>query len=173
LISQTCTAIVGVTTPIETNANTTFEILTNPTFDFSLNLCKDSLCNNKSNIFIQEGDIYFSYNSSLEQISTIANLTYPDGKIENLDIPSSIKAEQIGTYNLEITVSKEGYKTIVKKIQFGVIEKEAKISYVDLEKEKQKLSNNIPNYVFIILGIILVLGSIILIIYLVKRKSNK
>ena len=42
-------------------------------------------------------------------------------------MPTSIKANQIGTYTLKVTASKEGYKTKTLSTQFGVIEKEAEI----------------------------------------------
>jgi len=54
-------------------------------------------------------------------------MTYPNNTKRQLTLPSSIKAEQIGTYTLEAIASKQGYKTMNIKEQFGVIEKEAEI----------------------------------------------
>ena len=48
LISQTCTAMVGIISPTEVSANKSFTISTNPSFEFNLNLCKDRSCSNKS-----------------------------------------------------------------------------------------------------------------------------
>ena len=174
LIAQTCTAIIEVIGSVEVSINKSFEILTNPFFDFNVNLCKEASCFERSFIFIKGEDIYFNYVSDVHDLTISANLTYPNDQTEKLNIPSLIKAEQIGTYGLEITASKENYKTISKNIQFGVIKEEAKIEYTSLEElkeeneQKEVFGKVIP---YLIVGG-LILALIIGIIYLLKKRKK-
>jgi hypothetical protein len=99
-------------------------------FELELKTCKDQSCLEKSKIFIQNTDIYLDYDSEVPEPTITATLTLPDQTTQQLTLPTSIKAEQIGTYELDITASKQDYKTITRKEQFGVIEKQADIPFV-------------------------------------------
>jgi len=55
---QTCNASVSVIEPYSLTEKESFEIVTNPSFSFSLFLCKDQLCEEKSKIFARGEDIY-------------------------------------------------------------------------------------------------------------------
>jgi len=93
----------------------------------NLKICKDLSCSESEKIFFQNENIYLDYSSEVKNISINANLTYPDKTLKQLTLPTSIRAEQTGTYTLKITASKEGYKTKTLSTQFGVVEKEAEI----------------------------------------------
>jgi len=93
----------------------------------NLKICKDLSCSESEKIFSQNETIYLDYSSEVKNISINANLTYPDKTIKQLILPTSIRAEQTGTYTLKVTASKEGYKTKTLSTQFGVVEKEAEI----------------------------------------------
>jgi hypothetical protein len=97
-------------------------------FSLDLDLCKDSSCTERSKVIILGEDIYLGYSSEVENPTVTANLTHPDGTIEEITLPVSIKAEKVGTYLLEVTASREGYRTQVLSTQFGVIEKPASIN---------------------------------------------
>lgn len=84
-------------------------------------------CSEKSKTFIFGNDIYLDYSASIEDPSITSTLTYPDKTQTQIKLPSSIHAEQIGTYILEASASKEGYKTANKKTMFAVIAEEPKI----------------------------------------------
>jgi len=127
---QTCTAYVQILSPVQMMEQKNFSIITNPSFSFNINFCKDQACKEKSKTFIQNTDIYLDYDSEVPEPSIIAILIFPDQTTQQLTIPTSIKATQIGTYELEITASKQDYKTITKKEQFGIIEKQAEIPFV-------------------------------------------
>ena len=124
---QTCEASITLTEPFEYTTSKNFSIVTTPGFNFSVLVCKDQLCIKKSKIFVKNQKIYLDYSSEVKNISINANLTYPDKTIKQLTLPTSIKAEQTGTYTLKVTASKEGYKTKALSTQFGVVEKEAEI----------------------------------------------
>jgi hypothetical protein len=112
-------------------------------------------------------------------------LTLPDKTIQQINLPTSIKAEQIGTYELEITASKQGYKTITTKEQFAVIKKEAEIEFVgvcdangiceDKENYQNCPQDCLPkkgiNKLWIILPIIVIL--ILVIVVVVVRRKRK
>jgi hypothetical protein len=135
---QTCTAYVQISSPVQLIQEKKFEIKTNPSFSFELNLCKDQSCLKKSKTFIQKENIYLDYNSEITSPVITATLTNPDKTTKEITLPTFIKAEQIGTYNLEVSASKEGYKTITKTTQFGVITSEA-----DVQETSQCNANNI------------------------------
>ncbi|MBW2966489.1 hypothetical protein KY342_05280 [Candidatus Woesearchaeota archaeon] len=127
---QECVAYFSLIEPYETKVDKEFRIITNPSFSFELKTCKDQACSEKSKIFIKNENIYFNYDSEVPEPTITATLTLPDKTTQQLTLPTSIKAEQIGTYELEITASKQDYKTITKKQQFAVIEKQAEIPFV-------------------------------------------
>ncbi|MBU2104376.1 MAG: hypothetical protein KKF67_01195 [Nanoarchaeota archaeon] len=95
-----------------------------------LHVCSNEKCSQKSKIFLLNEDIYFDYFSEVENPDITAMLIYPNEKTKQITLPTSIKAEQVGTYTIEATASKDGYKTITKREQFGVIEKAPDINLV-------------------------------------------
>jgi len=97
-----------------------------------IHFCKDKQCSEKSKIFLKNENIYLDFNSEVQNPTITTTLTYPNKKQEQITLPYSFKPSQTGTYNLEVTASKQGYKTITKKEQFGVIEKEAEIKSVSV-----------------------------------------
>lgn len=130
---ENCYAYVNVIKPFEIKVTKPFIIQNaDSEFDFDLETCKDSSCSEKSVVFLKNENMYLSYESSIDNPSINALLTYPDGKKEQIDIPSSIKAGQIGTYTIEVTASKEGYITAIDKVQFGVIEKHTEVRPVSV-----------------------------------------
>ena len=138
--------------------------------DFGLRVCGDSDCSDDKKIFIKGESTYVkSYSDSGMGVS--ATLTYPSGKVESIELPTTIKAFQIGTYEIEVTVSKEGYKTITKKEQFGVIEKDAEIVSGGLSVKRISRKEEISNALLWILGVIIILIGVI--IYLLFKKKRR
>lgn len=133
---QECTASFILLEPYEQIFSEKFSINTDPSFDFEIKLDKK--------VFIQNEDIYLDYESEISNPVILTNLTFPDKTTKQIPFPTSIKAEQEGTYELEITASKENYKTITKKEQFAVIEKEPEIQLVSEEFEEDPLIDNGP-----------------------------
>ena len=121
---QTCTAYIQIMEPVQIREEKTFEIITNPSFSFEIKLNKK--------VFVQNEDININYESEVSDPTITASLKYPDGTTESINLPSSIKAIQIGTYEIEVSASKTGYKSISVKEQFGVIEKQAEIRQAEL-----------------------------------------
>jgi len=122
--SQTCTAYVEIVSPEFQVVEETIGIFSIPSFEFSIKLDK--------RVFVQGEEIYLDYESEISDISLEASLTFPDETTQELTLPIPLGAEQIGTYELEVVASKEGYQTITKKEQFGVIEEEVEIENVDV-----------------------------------------
>ena len=161
---QTCNATVGVLEP-ETLEQKTFSIVTNPSFDFNIELDKK--------VFVKGEEIDISFVSQVSPLVTVT-LTYPDDKSEQLSLPATISAEQVGTYNLEITASKSGYKTINKKVQFAVIERAAEIDYIVFGGEKERRSQS--RYLFFILigmiFILIIFVSMIIFMRVMKKRKR-
>ena len=133
---QKCNATIGILNP-EISEKKQFELKTNPSFDFQVLTCKDENCNEKTSVFILNQNIYLKYDSNVNP-AVEASLTYPNKQKKQIILPTNIKAEQIGTYELNVNASKEGYKTINKKIQFGVIASEPEIKNADFSAKQNK-----------------------------------
>jgi len=162
-----------------------FQIITKLVLDFSLDFSKK--------VFIKNENINLNYTSSVQDLNIQATLIYPDKTSERVNLPISIKAEQIGTYELEIMANKEGYKPVTIKEQFAVIEKQAEIisasvcntnSQCDGAENVQNCPQDcvessagiLNNRFFLVIVSLLILGLVVIIIFLIvikfKRKNT-
>jgi hypothetical protein len=172
---QTCTAKVGIISPEEVLEEKTFRITTNPSFEVRTLTCEDESCLNKTKVFILSETIYFNFESEVQNPIIQATLFYPDDSTEKINLPYSIKADQVGKYKLQVSYSKENYKTINEEYSFGVIEKVANIhqGFLPIEKDKPETKEEKSSvFVFVILGILL-LVIILVVLFKVKKKGSK
>ncbi|MAH42731.1 hypothetical protein CL614_03330 [archaeon] len=132
--SQTCTSYVEVTSPIQQREEKTFEISALPSFSFSIDLEKI--------VFLKNEQINLDYTSKVSNPSIIASLTSPSGNMEDVQIPSTLQLDEIGTYIINVQVSKQGYKTMQISRQIGVIEGEVDIPFTN--PDVNVLDNDIP-----------------------------
>ena len=162
--------------------NLQFEIKdTLSTFLFNIKLDKK--------IFVHNEEINIGYTSEVSNPEISVILIKPDGSKSQISIPTIIKAEQIGTYELEITASKEGYKTMNLKEQFGVITRNAVIQDVSVcnvdgvcsgEENYQNCPQDCAKpgidkkqgfgYIWILFGLILIV--VLVIFYLIYKKRS-
>jgi len=168
-----CFASIFILEPYETEFTKPFEINTLFDFDFTLLFCKDSLCTEKSKVFVLGEEVYLDYSSDIANPSIEARLIFPNDKSESITLPATIKAEQIGTYDLEVTVFKEGYKTIVLSEQFGVIEKGANVSYKALNENKQTIFPKKDLTYYLIGGSIFLVLLVVVILLAIRKKRRK
>ncbi len=126
---QSCAAYFSLIEPYEMDVNKEFMIIANPSFSFNIKICPDQSCTEESKTFVRDSNIYLDYDSEIENLTLDAVLKLPDGRTRQITLPSLAKAEQIGTYELEVTASKTGYKTMTASERFGVIEKQAEIKW--------------------------------------------
>lgn len=156
--SQKCNAIVSVISPTAIAANKTFLINARPSFEFELKTCKDELCNLQSRFFEIGERIYLNYSSNVNDLIIHSYLTFPEGENKEIDLPYSFDAEMVGNYQLFFNVSKEGHISVLDNIEFGIVNKEANIPYVNLSDEaKEKNMSNFLFYSIIICIIILII----------------
>ncbi len=155
------------------------------TINFYINESLESFTFNtilNKKIFLKGEDISIDYSSSVESPVISAKLIFPDETEKEITLPTTIKAEQIGTYNLEVTASKEGYKSVSLIEQFGVIEKNAEISGAVFAEEKSgnifdKINfsffkeDNSEIFFFILIALLIFL--IIIIVIVISKKSGK
>jgi len=125
VLTGNCIAYVSITSPYHLSVNKTFFVESLSILSIEIKSCKDVSCYQKTNVFVKGSDIYLNYDTNVSNPSIKATLTYPDKTTQQMTIPTSFKAEQIGTYNLKITTSKSGYWNKTVTYQFGVIEQEA------------------------------------------------
>lgn len=115
-ISQECFANIIITRPVYQKFSKKFHLNGKNSFKFELIFDKK--------VYSLGDNVNINYETDVIDSVISASLKYPDGNTEDIIIPTLIKSTQIGTYELNVIVSKEGYKTITKKEQFGVIDKQ-------------------------------------------------
>jgi len=93
--------------------------------------CRDTGCEQKRKVFFLNHKVYLDYYSSVADAALSATLTRPDGSSEQLSLPASITANQLGTYRIEATASKEGYVPVGDSEEFAVTVNAANISGAD------------------------------------------
>jgi hypothetical protein len=163
---QTCTAYIQILSPIQKRFEKNFSIVTSPSFEFDVLLDKK--------IYVKNDMINISYNSEFRTLQITSFLSYPDNTTKQITLPYSFKAEQIGTYNLDTTASKEGYKNVSTSTQFGVIAHEANISYSEPGKKNESSSTGFNLVDFIVLDAVILIGlAAATILYLYRREKKR
>jgi hypothetical protein len=160
---QNCKAVVRI---LKFDEPFTQSFVFNPTpiFDFSIKLDKK--------VFIQDEQIVLDYDSSVGDLIVSTNLIFPDGSSDEVEFPYEVVNKQIGTYELQVTASKEGYKTISLDEQFGVIGQDAEVQGADFSKEGLGKVERERDYLFwSIFGFILIV--LVVIVFFVYRKILK
>ena len=160
---QTCTASVQIISPTQQREEKTFEISTLPSFSFSINLDKS--------VYVKSQDIKIDYTSEIQNPVITATLTSPSGKIENIEIPSTINLDEIGTYSIEATATKQGYKTIQTSRQIGIIESDVNILEGTPAVSAESGEEKSRGFIWILLGIGLLV--LIFIPYLIYKKIKR
>lgn len=143
-----------------------FDIISVKEFSFNIELDKK--------IFTQNEEINIDYSSEVENPLLVSVLTYPDKTTQQIILPFSFTAEQIGTYTLDITASKEGYKTITKKEQFAVIESEAELSYLDMSQiPSQNYSKSSSRGIYLVIGLVILILIVLVIVFILRGRKKK
>ena len=92
-------------------------------FSFNLLVCEDKGCFIKRDVFYQNQDIYLDYSSDVEGLTIIGKLINSTKDWSNVNIPSKLNFDEIGTYMLKVYVYKKNYTHKNISLEFGVIEK--------------------------------------------------
>ncbi|MFZ1971164.1 MAG: hypothetical protein WAU65_03235 [Candidatus Nanoarchaeia archaeon] len=169
---QKCNAAVIIITPTESFQNMSFLIATDPGFNFNINTCKDSLCTEPSRIFTRGEIVYLNYTSNVANPTLSTLLTLPDNSTEESLLPGSVIVNQTGAYDLAVNASVPRYKNSSLDIVFDVISQEPNIPYTSLVTTNKSFGN-LPKYILIIVGIVLLLAVIILWVSLRLIKNKK
>ena len=149
-------------------------------FQSDLKFCKDIECTKESNVFVVGDTVYYSITSDTNGINISSWLIYPNQTKAIVNMPGNLIALTNGTYELDTTISKQGYKTVYKNEQFAIIEKQANINYVYYGNNNGNNNNNNsynnPNnnnnpkksnvWIYIIISLVMVI--IIVILYILK-----
>jgi hypothetical protein len=173
--SGNCVASISVLEPYTFEFKKNFEVSGVSDLSITSLICKDASCSEKTKIFILGEKIYLNYASSTENVLINGTLTYPDKSSEEISLPYLFSAKQIGTYELNLVASKEGYKTTSLDEQFGVIEDNANIKYANLgngtvgENKKGLIGKIILYLIYFLIGVFILL----IILKLIKRIKNK
>ena len=175
--SQVCTANVQLLSPIQRIKQINFTIIAPLSLSFGIETCIDAQCSQKAKIFTKGNDIYLDYNTDVSNPTIEASLSYPDKTVHQVSLPTSIQAEQTGTYELKATASKSGYWNNTITYQFAVIEQEANIPLTGVCEEDgtcdtDYLQEDQELLMYLILVAVIVIVLIIVIIFMIKRRNN-
>lgn len=168
--SQNCVAHLNIFEPFEQTVSKEFQIITDSSLDFSIKIPKK--------IFTRGENINIDYESSIENLNIDVELKYPDGIKKNINLPKTIKADSIGTYELSVTASKEGYSDVSLKKQFGVIERDVNVGRViqntNVLDESTELYENLePGINWVFFGILIVLILLFVVVAFIMFKIFK
>ncbi|MBU2100427.1 hypothetical protein KKB11_04300, partial [Candidatus Micrarchaeota archaeon] len=142
---QTCVAYVEIFEPFHKKVEKKFDIITDPSFELKVNLCKDESCSKKSKTFLLNEKLYLVLDSSVKDIFSTVKLIKPDKTEKSIDLTSSLMLDQVGVYSLLISASKTDYKDFSEKIDFAVVNEHAEINEKEfLDKDNLK-SGNVKN----------------------------
>ena len=120
--TQTCRAIVSITSPVEKDYTQDFNVIGVPRFDFTIQTCKDSECAQNTNTFFI-GDIIYVIANSEKTPNITAIITKPDGYSQNLAFSNgyaNFMPQSTGTYTINIVAELTGYKTEKIELQLTV-----------------------------------------------------
>lgn len=171
--SQECKATVWIEKPEQESYWEYFSIQTNPAFDLNVLTCKDVDCNEQTRVFIKNDEIYLNYNSTIDDLTVIAIVTSPSGSSEQINLPGSFSADEVGSYSLQIGASKQGYENVLSYLELGVIAEEPNIGYTPVSEltGEEKEPSNLTVPIIVTVLIIIALG--VLIYFLIKKRKTR
>lgn len=159
---QTCTAYIQITSHVQQREEKTFTITTLPGFDFAIDLDKT--------VFLKNEQINLDYTSELDGLQVTATLTSPSGSSQNVQIPSVLQLDEIGTYVLNAQASKADYKTMQVSKQIGIIESSANIQTGAPQSSGTiNVPLEIPDYLLYVLVIVVL---VVLVLVYMKMRSH-
>ncbi|HII17577.1 TPA: hypothetical protein HA361_06725 [Candidatus Woesearchaeota archaeon] len=164
--SQSCNAVVSIINPVNYTYRKNFNIIADKSFELSPILCKDEACMFRKRTYSESDLIYLDYVADIEDIALASSLIYPDNTRKDISVPSTLKPNVPGTYALQLTASKDGYKTISKTATFMVIGKQGNQSSGSPERYAQK-------WLLVLLEIAATILATLLCLYLLKIHAKK
>ena len=122
-ISDTdCNAVISFTNNYYFILRKPFQINGLDTLRGQLFICSDSNCTTRAKVFDKNESIYLQIFTEVQGVITTTRLTLPDKSTRNLILPSNLLLESKGGYSLEVTLEKNGYKTLILSDEFAVID---------------------------------------------------
>lgn len=131
-----------------------------PSFIFNLNISQ------KVFVIGDSFDVY--YQSDVENPEISASITYPDGSIQKINSFNEINISQFGTYELEVTASKEGYEPVITKEKFEVVG-----NYTVLEYQAGEIPQLNNPMIYIVIIVIMSIVLVGLIVYYIKLGNGE
>jgi hypothetical protein len=95
--------------------------------ELGLDICKDKACKSKTTVFSSKETVYLLPKENTDGTMLNSFITYPNGKIEKIQLPGEFIPSMIGTYQVNILATKEGYEDFKSSYDFGVIDSVTKI----------------------------------------------
>lgn len=90
--------------------------------DFEVFACADEACARRSAVYYKGGIVFLKYASATEGLSVSAVVKTPSGE-KTIALPASLVLDAKGIHVVTVTAAKSGFKSVVKQIEFSVLEK--------------------------------------------------
>jgi len=125
--NEFCNFSVMMLEPFNIVKEKSIKIEADKEMDFFVEICKDDACLEKAKVFVLGEEPFISYESSYDGLEISALLIFPDGSYEEIIIPGKLSADKVGSFSIEVSVSKTGFKPLKIVESFAVIEKNVDI----------------------------------------------
>ncbi len=121
--TQNCEAVVQIISPVEQQYKKSFAVNSIPRLSFSMQTCKDSRCEEESTTFLK-GRTVFIKTSALTGTEIKGNYIDPAGVMHELTFTDGLASftGQQGTYTIEVSAEKTGYRTEQARAQIAFVD---------------------------------------------------
>ena len=147
-----CTAYVRIIEPIQKSKEINFRIETKPIMEIFIDTCKDIDCNKKSRTFVKGETVYVKVYSVNDQKNRI-DLDEVNGVASGKSFSTkdySFVADNKGVFDINVDAKNSNYKSLKKRVNYFVIEKEPVIrnKFQDSVKisEDESIINRVINF---------------------------
>ncbi|MFP4633410.1 MAG: hypothetical protein ACLFM9_00330 [Candidatus Aenigmatarchaeota archaeon] len=108
--------------------------------------------------------VHIDYETDADGLEITAKKELPDGSAEEIDLPHSFEAEQIGTHIVEAEAVKNGHKDVSDSVMFSVIERSPDLDGEggEVPGEEEEPGIEIP--------LVILAGVIVLLLFLWRNK---
>jgi hypothetical protein len=142
--------------------------------NFEIKFCLDEQCQSQKTIFYKGESIYLRIYTNLPETEFPAMLIYPNNSSLGITLPTSIDADDIGSYEISVNLSKEGYLPHEAIKAFAVIDENdiKRISSGSQNQELKKDNEEIIRTYEVILALA-ILGLASFLVYRAGHKKKK
>lgn len=125
---QECTVSINIIEPIQQQEEKIVRIITDPSFNVEVLLCKEEKCINRSKVYRMGDKVYVSIKSDATKFTFTAKLVDPEKNEKTISSPDNFTLDKKGEYNLTLTIKADGYKDNIQIIPITVLESDVQFN---------------------------------------------